>query len=44
MIFRARTNLRFGLALLLALATLIGALAHGGHAGPTQIVTQAVGS
>ena len=43
MIFRARTNLRLGLALLLALAAPIGALAHGGHVGPTQIVTQAVG-
>ena len=40
---RTRINLRLALVLLLALAVPAGALAHGGHVGPTQIVTQAIG-
>jgi hypothetical protein len=44
MTFRARINLQLGLALLFALLAPAGALAHGGHVGPTQIVTQAVGA
>jgi hypothetical protein len=43
MIYIARTNLLLCLALLSMLAAPTGALAHGGHVGPTQIVTQAVG-
>src|SRR5690349_17787861 len=39
----ARINLRPFMALLLALAAPAVALAHGGHVGPTQIVTQAIG-
>jgi hypothetical protein len=43
MSYRARTNLLFCLALLSMLAAPTGALAHGGHVCPTQMVTQAVG-
>src|SRR5262245_33832419 len=43
MMFRSCINLRLSLALLLALIAPAAALAHGGHVGPTQIITQAIG-
>ena len=40
---RTRINLRLALALVLALIVPASALAHGGHVGPTQVITQAIG-
>ncbi len=40
---RTRINLRLALALVLALIVPASALAHGGHVGPTQVITQMIG-